>query len=132
MRYFKASENENSSFIQWDLWANSEEELQAIGEENNPLIRTEEEIQKYITPICPIKIVDGKLVEKSSEEMKEIELEYAQKLLSYKSQTLKKELKKLYDDIQFADTIFEDTTKLKEAFEIKRKEYTAIVEQTAQ
>jgi hypothetical protein len=131
MRYFKASENENSTFIQWDLWANSEEELQVIGEENNPLIRTEDEIQKYITPICPIKIVDGKMVERSSEEMKEIELEHAQKLKMYKAQTFKKELKKLYDDIQFAESIFEDTAKLKEDFETKRKEYIAI-SQTAQ
>jgi hypothetical protein len=131
MRYFKAHENKNSSFLQWDLWANNKEELQAMGEENNPLIRTEEEIQKYITPICPIKIVDGKLVERSSDEMKEIELEYAQKLLSYKAETLKKELKKMYDDIQFSESIFEDTIKLKEAFETKRKEYIAI-SQTAQ
>jgi hypothetical protein len=48
------------------------------------------------------------------------------------SEILRKELKKLYDNIQFSESIFEDTTKLKEEFEIKRKEYTAIVEQTAQ
>ncbi|MBS1535301.1 MAG: hypothetical protein JST78_09505 [Bacteroidetes bacterium] len=76
MRYLKAVEISEKPFIQWHGWAKSLQELQALGEEDNPLILAENLVPEYQFGVCPLKIVGGVLVERSTGEMAEFEAEY--------------------------------------------------------
>jgi hypothetical protein len=69
MKYFKAFKIDVAPFIQWDLWAHSKQEIDAMGELSNPLILAEEDIPTLEHNACPLKIVDGSLESRTSEEM---------------------------------------------------------------
>ena len=76
MRYFKAIAQENKPFIIWSLFANSLVELQALGLEDDPLIVKETSIPDNVYDVCPLKIVDGELVDRTVPEMEDFEAEY--------------------------------------------------------
>lgn len=76
MRYFKAFETAEKPLIIWNLWANSLEKLIEMGEDDNPLILPEDEVPATIYGVCPFKIVDGELVERTSGEMSAFATEY--------------------------------------------------------
>lgn len=80
MKYFKAFELEFKPFISWSKWADSLEELTAMGEDDNPLILAEDLIPEFVFGVCPLKIVDGELVERTSAEMSAFKLEYYKQL----------------------------------------------------
>lgn len=77
MRYFKAFETIEKPLIIWNLWANSLEKLVEMGEDDNPLILSEDEVPTTVYGVCPLKIVDGELVNRTSAEMMVFESEYA-------------------------------------------------------
>jgi hypothetical protein len=76
MRYYKAEPVNNKPFIYWHLWANSIEELQALGYEDDPLIIAEADMPDYQFGVCPMKIVDGQLVNRTAQEMEDFESEF--------------------------------------------------------
>lgn len=77
MRYYKALEiNDNPEFVAFASIANSLEELNAIGEENNPLVVSEDNIPAFLFGRCPLKIVAGALVARTNSEMTAFETAY--------------------------------------------------------
>ncbi|WP_445720216.1 hypothetical protein [Flavobacterium sp.] len=76
MRYFKAFETIAKPLIIWNLWADSLEKLTEMGEDDNPLILPEDDVPATVYGVCPLKIVDGELVNRTSLEMSEFETEY--------------------------------------------------------
>lgn len=76
MKYFKAFELEFKPFISWSKWADSLEELTAMGEDDNPLILAEDLIPEFVFGVCPLKIVKGELVSRTSLEMSDFKAEY--------------------------------------------------------
>lgn len=76
MTYYKAVELSEKPYMQWDSWANSYEEYVAFGLENNPLIIAESDLPEFKFGVCPMKIVDGELVNRAPEEMAAFEAEY--------------------------------------------------------
>ena len=76
MRYFKAFEIVEKPLIKWEKWADSLAQLTAMGEEDNPLILAEEDIPAIEFGICPLKIVTGHLVARTSPEMDEYESQW--------------------------------------------------------
>ena len=89
MRYFKAVEIEQKPFIYWNGVANDIAELAELELLEDPLILREDLIPKMIYGVCPLKIVDGELVERTSIEMDNFELEYeTQEILKEQSSLL--------------------------------------------
>lgn len=117
MIYFKAKEIENKPFIQWESVAFSLEELQNLGLENDPLIKSEDEIPDFIYGICPLKIVDGALVLRSETELNDFETSY---LLGQNINTSKS---KLFD---LNSNYFEFDGKVFPMYEAARLHYAAI------
>ena len=104
MRYFKAFELERKPFIQFDKWADSLEKLQAMGEEDNPLIIAEADIPDFVFGVHPFKIEAGEIVERTTLEMEAFEAEW--NLQNVKNENSKK-LREIntgsftYDSIDF-------------------------------
>ncbi|AMA49001.1 hypothetical protein [Flavobacterium covae] len=76
MIYFKAKELEAKPFVQWESVALSLKELQTLGLEGDPLIMSEDSIPDFMFGVCPLKIVDGQLVERTDVEMDVFEKEF--------------------------------------------------------
>lgn len=76
MRYLKATEIAFKPFIFWNGVANSIEELTDLGLEDDPLVLPEKEIPTNIYGVCPLKIVAGELVDRTSGEMSVFATEY--------------------------------------------------------
>lgn len=76
MKYFKAFETIEKPLIIWNLWADSLEKLTEIGEDDNPLILPEDKVPANIYGVCPLKIVSGELVNRTSGEMSVFASEY--------------------------------------------------------
>ncbi len=76
MRYFKASEIVEKPLIIWNLWATSEQKLIDMGEDDNPLILPEDEVPAVEYGVCPLKVVAGELVERTTIEMEAFEAEF--------------------------------------------------------
>lgn len=76
MKYFKAFEIAEKPLIVWSLWANSEQELINMEEDDNPLILPEDEVPPVEYGVCPLKIVGGELVDRTTIEMEAFETEY--------------------------------------------------------
>ncbi|MBA4133337.1 MAG: hypothetical protein C0525_01300 [Flavobacterium sp.] len=68
MRYFKAQE---IAFKPYIIWASVE-----VFEEGDPLVLQEIEVPDLLYGVCPLKIVDGELVERTIPEMEAFEEEY--------------------------------------------------------
>lgn len=79
MRYFRAIEIEQKPFIQWDCWATNDEDYKTLGLDRDPLVMAEEDIPAFKYGVCPLKIVDGQLVERTETEMLSYQAEYNQK-----------------------------------------------------
>lgn len=77
MRYFKALEIATKPFIHWTLVAKNIEELEQFGLDDDPLVIAEDTIPGYIHNVCPLKIVEGELVERTAPEMEVFEAEFA-------------------------------------------------------
>lgn len=78
MKYFKAIPIAVKPYINWSEWASNLADLTAMGENDNPLILPENEKPAFISGVCPLKIVGGELVARTSGEMAEFEAEYVQ------------------------------------------------------
>ena len=76
MRYFKAFEIVDKPFIKWEKWADSFAQLTAMGEDDNPLILPENEVPPVEYGVCPLKVVSGELVDRTTIEMEAFEAEY--------------------------------------------------------
>lgn len=88
MRYFKAFEiDDNPEFVAFATIANSDEELELIGEVKNPLVLSEHSIPEYQFGRCILKIVDGELVQRTAAEMNFFEQAYIlkEKILAQKN-----------------------------------------------
>lgn len=83
MRYYKAVAIEVPPLIQWDCWANSLEELQSLGLENDPLIVPEENIPstQYGVSIWKINTESGQLEQRTENELEEYRVAYEQQQL---------------------------------------------------
>lgn len=60
MTYYKAFESDKRPFIIWNEWPQNDDD---------PLIRSEDNVPALVNGICPLKIVDGELVARSEAEM---------------------------------------------------------------
>ncbi|MCH4831215.1 hypothetical protein E5F92_000385 [Flavobacterium columnare] len=49
-------------------------ELQDLGLEGDPLVMTEKDIPNFMFGVCPLKIENGQLVERTFQEMKVFEM----------------------------------------------------------
>jgi len=123
MIYFKAIKLEEKPFIQWDSVAFSLQELQDLKLEDDPLVLAEDKIPTFQFGVCHLQIVDGKLVERSVEDMEKFEREY--NLLIDKSTKDKKrdELKKIHLEITLSTDLAEDTTELSNEYNRLKQEY---------
>jgi hypothetical protein len=73
MKYYKAIETATGSLLQWQLVARSIEELEAKNLENDPLVRSLNDIPALQFGVFPIKIEGGELVNRTAPEMAAIE-----------------------------------------------------------
>ncbi|MCH4829436.1 MULTISPECIES: hypothetical protein [Flavobacterium] len=114
MMYFKAQELENKPFIQWESVAFSLKELQDLGLEGDPLVMTEKDIPNFMFGVCPLKIENGQLVERTFQEMKVFENEHNTPSLA----SIEKEVGELILKIEAYNKLGEDilplNTKLNE------------------
>lgn len=92
MKYFKALELGTNSLISWQRVAESYEELVAIGLDDDPLVLPENEVPDFLFNKCPLKIVDGELVERTEPEMSAFEDEFI-------VATAKKDFSKKIEDV---------------------------------
>lgn len=69
MRYFKAIEIPSKPFIQWDCYANSDEEYKALKLNQDRTVVQELNIPENVNGVCPWKIVGGDLVARDGTEM---------------------------------------------------------------
>ena len=76
MRYFKAVEIEQKPFIFWNGVANDIAELAELELFEDPLILPEDSIPKLIYGVCPLKIVAGELVARTTIEMNEYQSQW--------------------------------------------------------
>lgn len=79
MKFYKAFESETKPFIRWMGWAKNIDELILMGEADNPLILPAELLPDYIYSVCPYKIVDGELVNRTEAEMAVFEAEFEER-----------------------------------------------------
>ncbi|AMO19404.1 hypothetical protein [Flavobacterium columnare] len=114
MMYFKAQELENKPFIQWESVAFSFKELKDLGLQGDPLIMSEDNIPNFMFGVCPLKIENGQLVERSSQELQVFEKEYNTPSLA----SIEKEVEELILKIETYNKLGEDilplNTKLNE------------------
>ncbi|QYS86297.1 hypothetical protein JJC03_15430 [Flavobacterium oreochromis] len=108
MIYYKAQALEKKPFIQWESVALSLKELQASGLEGNPLVMAEDAIPDFMFGVCPLKIVDGQLVERDDIEMDVFENEFNTPKLS----TIQKEVGNLILEIEALNNLGENVTLL--------------------
>lgn len=69
MRYFKAFEIAEKPLIQWDCFANSKEEYDELQLAKDPTVLIEKDIPDYVFGVCPLKIDNGVLVNRTPAEM---------------------------------------------------------------
>jgi len=123
MRYFKAAEKEQKPFITWNLWAENEQELELLEDKNSPLILQEKDIPKYIYGICPLKIMEGNLVNRTQEELAQLEAEF-NAINDARTKQIKRDvLQKLYLEITLSTDLAEDTTELSNEYNRLKQEY---------
>ncbi len=123
MRYFKAAEKEQKPFITWNLWAENEQELELLEDKNSPLILQEKDIPKYIYGICPLKIMEGNLVNRRQEELAQLEAEF-NAINDARTKQIKRDvLQKLYLEITLSTDLAEDTTELSNEYNRLKQEY---------
>lgn len=79
--YYKAILLENIPFINWALWADSLEKLEKMELTDDPLIRDKGDIPENVYGVCPLKIVDGLLIERTAAEMNEFRVGYERKII---------------------------------------------------
>ena len=75
-RYFKAFEIAVKPFIQWDCFANSEEEYMELGLNTDHLVMQEANITPNQYGVCPLKIVEGELFNITAQEMESYQTDY--------------------------------------------------------
>lgn len=80
MRYFKAIEIPQKPFIQWDCYANSFEEFKLLKLDNDHTIMQEDHIPANVNGVCPLKIVNGELVNRDAAETIPYEGEHINKI----------------------------------------------------
>lgn len=127
MRYFKAIEKPTKPFITWHSWANSLQELTQMQEQNNPLILPETQVPAFEFGVCPLKIVNGGLEQRTTVEMEQFELEYTNLLAQKEIEFKRKELKELFTEIAFAAEIGEDTTAMEAVYNQKLTVYNNLM-----
>lgn len=76
MRFFKAIEIVEKPLIVWVKWADNIDQLIEMGEDENPLILPEELVPDFEHGVCPLKIVGGELVNRTTLEMSEFATEH--------------------------------------------------------
>lgn len=76
MRYYKIFPLDGKPFLNIDLWANSLEELQTLGEGNNPLIIAEDVLPSKQFGVYTHKIESGALIAIDAIEMAQYEAEF--------------------------------------------------------
>ena len=80
MKFYKATETDVRPFIYWNgLAANSIDDLIALGLADDPLVLPDELRPDFQFGVCPLKIVDGELVERTEIEMDAFEVAYNQR-----------------------------------------------------
>lgn len=78
MRYFIATEQEPKPLIVWNLVASSTAQLIELGLEDNPLVLPEDSLPDLIFGVCPLKIEGGELVDRTTGEMDDFEVEWTE------------------------------------------------------
>lgn len=86
MRFFKAIEIVNKPLILWQLVASSIEDYFALGLETDNLVLPEFLVPDFVFGVCPLKVVDNDLVDRTIPEMELFEAEYEVKLIITESQ----------------------------------------------
>jgi hypothetical protein len=123
MRYYKIFPLEKKPFLNIDLWANSLEELQKMGLENDPLIVAEDMLPSKQFGVYSHKIEDGVLVAIDVVAMSDFESEAIELTKKKDLNALRLELKKIWDERNFTVAINEDTTELDSLFKTKLSDY---------
>ena len=123
MRYFKAIKIEDMPLIQWASWANDEDELKQINDEEKKLILPEKDIPDFLFGVCPLDIVEGELVKRSRENMDDFEKKFLEQQKTATTLSIRNDLKTLFYELQFTKNILEDTEDLNTQFKKKLEEY---------
>lgn len=128
MKFLKAKAIEYKPFMQWNGWAKSVEELAEMGEFENPLIVGEDYIPENINGVCPLKIENGALVERTEEEIAILVQQISESEKNNEVAYLRKYLRELFFEIQFCNSINEATTALQTIYNQKLTEYNNLKE----
>ena len=76
MKYFKANSLITKPFVYFQSVANSQAELIQYGLNNDPLVLAENLVPAFQFGVCPLKIVNGALVPRTTAEMNAFEAEW--------------------------------------------------------
>jgi hypothetical protein len=87
MKYYKAKEIGTIPFIIWNEVAANIKELEALNLDNDPLVRRFDLIPANLYGVCPLKIDNGQLVDRSIEEMANYENQYQIKTALQRAQS---------------------------------------------
>lgn len=79
MRFFKAIAVDVKPLIHWTCVAKNATELDMLGLSDDPLVLPEDQVPAYIYNVCPLKIVEGELVNRTPMEMSLYESEFLEK-----------------------------------------------------
>lgn len=123
MRYFKAISITNKPYIIFSLWAKTLQQLQAMNMHNSGIIIAENVIPLNQYGICPLKIENGQLVDRTESEMAVAKREYENEVKGFNLKKVRKELQELHFNLQFTKHLQEDTTLESNAYNQKLKEY---------
>lgn len=95
MRYYKAFEIPVKPYIQWDCFANTDEEYMEFGLNTDHLVVAEQNIPQNQYGVCPWKIDDkGSLIARSPVEMEQYRLEYEREMQTTEFKSIIEEVNK--------------------------------------
>lgn len=126
MRYFKATEIERKPFITWDLWANDENEFANLDNKVKRICIPENLIPLLVYGVCPYKIINGALVERTKEEMQRFSDEFNIEESNRKIVNLKQKMIEINSHIILCERIEEDTTELENEFKLLLDAYNLL------
>lgn|SRR5690606_27163661 len=124
MRYFRAIELDHKPFIQWDCWATNEEDYLTLELDKDPLVLPEDDIPEYQFGVCPLKIVDGQLVQRTQSEMNAYQSEYNQVAESDRYAGTIREIDKAFFEFNRERYPLHQSARL--LYEIAEKEQTSV------
>jgi hypothetical protein len=127
MRYFKAFTVNTKPLITWHLWAASTTSFNSLSQADKDLCLAEDQIPSNAYNVCPLKIVSGQLVERTTQEMSDFQSEYNESMTERELKELRKKMSDIIAENGLRDFLGESKSSANSELDALKTQYENLI-----